>query len=95
MVEVHFLQRTIQADHFANRVAQEAGDSVDHQIQRAFRLALGRRPDADEQQWSRQLVAHQTKLYKECGSPPAKPAIKGMAHLCRVLMNTSEFLYLE
>ena len=35
----------VQAERFARRVQREAGGSIDAQVRRAFRLALGREPD--------------------------------------------------
>ena len=45
-----------QAKAFAERVAAEAGADEGKRIQRAFQLALGRPPAADEVKWSQSLV---------------------------------------
>jgi hypothetical protein len=49
-----FVQR--QARHFAGRVRREAGTALEEQVRRAFRLALGRGPSADELARSARLV---------------------------------------
>jgi hypothetical protein len=46
-----------QAEMLAERLRLEAGDDSARQIQRAFRLTIGRAPDARQQQLSEQLVA--------------------------------------
>jgi mono/diheme cytochrome c family protein len=40
----------VQSERFAERVAREAGESIEAQVTRAFRLALGREPDDVERQ---------------------------------------------
>ncbi len=44
------------ADYFAERVQAEAGDGVGDQIDRAWRLAIGREPDDLERRLSEKLV---------------------------------------
>jgi hypothetical protein len=65
-----------QADLFAGRVLREAGDGVEAQVGRAFRLAFGRPPRGDEAGAARALVER-----------------RGLAALCRALLNANEFLY--
>jgi hypothetical protein len=65
-----------QADAFSWRVAEEAGDEVGAQVERAFRLAFGRRPTAVERKGAVGLVER-----------------RGLAALCRALLNANEFLY--
>lgn len=62
----------------ADRAQSEAGPELAQRIERAYTLALGRRPDAEERDLA---VAHATE--------------HGLAALCRVLLNTSEFLYVD
>jgi len=45
------------ADHFADRVTGEVGNSPPDQVERAWRLAIGRGPTDDERQLSERLVA--------------------------------------
>jgi hypothetical protein len=81
------------ADHFARRIAREAGPRADQQIDAAFRLALGRAPDADELGSSVRFLERQTDLYLKEKLPPVQAKHKALVHLCHALMNTSEFLY--
>jgi hypothetical protein len=46
-----------QAEAFAGRLRRESGGDVGAQIVRAYRLALGRTPDSDEQRAARAFVA--------------------------------------
>ena len=67
-----------QAGRFAERIQDEAGEEIDAQVDRAFRLALGRRPDSSELDAATELVS---------GSSD------GLAELCRLMFNLNEFLY--
>ena len=68
-----------EAKHFAARVAGEVDTGVMHQIDRAFRIALGRPPSADE------LSEMKTVANSDAG----------LAAVCRVLLNTNEFIYVD
>jgi hypothetical protein len=74
------------AKSMAKRVQNDAGMSADSQIERAFRLALGRSPSEAEMESSRKFVARQTAI---AGQDPA------VADLCHVLLNSNEFLYVD
>ena len=67
-----------QAQLFADRVRREGGADPGAQVERAYRLALGRRPTGAE-------TARAAALVRE----------HGVEHLCWVLLNASEFLYLR
>jgi hypothetical protein len=66
------------AEYFAKRVQGEAGEEVPQQVRRAYRLAYGRLPTAQE-------VA------------AVEPAVRahGLLVLCRALLNSNEFLYVD
>jgi hypothetical protein len=76
------------SNRLAERIAKETGPSGDkakpedavigQQVDRAWRLVLGRLPDADEKAKARRLVAEH-----------------GLALLCRVLVNSNEFIYID
>ncbi len=72
-----------EAGHFADRLVREAGPELVDQVQRAFELALARPATDDEQQ---KLVA-----YVESREDRAA----GLRGLCRILYNTSEFIYID
>ena len=68
----------LQAERFAARLRREAGPTAAAQVERAFRLALGRPPDAVERKQSIAYVK----------SDPA-----ALAEFCHVLFNLNEFVY--
>jgi hypothetical protein len=80
-----------QADAFAKRVESEAGQAP---VERAFELALGRLPDEAEAGWAAELLRQQAERCQKLPMPPAEAAHKALAHLCQMLLNTNEFLYL-
>jgi Protein of unknown function (DUF1553)/Protein of unknown function (DUF1549) len=71
-----------EARHFADRVQQQAGTSEEGQIELAFRLALCRSPTRDEVERMSQLI-------------DASTTSERLPALCRVLLNSSEFVYLK
>jgi hypothetical protein len=68
----------VQAKQFAQRLVREAGQDPAAQVDRAFRLALSRAPDADERKKSIAFVR----------SGPGR-----LADFCHVLFNLNEFVY--
>ncbi len=46
-----------QADRLADRLRREAGNDVEKQLRRAYQLAYGRSPEADELDLPKQFVA--------------------------------------
>ena len=76
-----------QARHLAARVVAETPDGdrrerVDH----AFRLVLCRRATEEEQGVAEELLTRQAQVP---GLDPGRP----LEHLCHMLLNTNEFLY--
>ncbi|QDT73552.1 hypothetical protein I41_27410 [Lacipirellula limnantheis] len=71
-----------EARHFAVRIRQEGGDSLAAQIPLAFKIALGREPAPEESERMRALAVSTT-------------AGDGLAAICRVLLNTNEFVYVH
>ena len=68
---------------FADRVAAEADDSIDSQVNRAFEIALCRPPDRDERlRFSQYLI--------DADEPNGN-----LRSLCRILLNCNEFLFLD
>ena len=84
-----------QAEKFAVRVLAQAGATPDQRIELAFRLALSRRPDSEELGWSSELLRQQAQRYQRSGAASADAQRQALMHLCRVLFNSSEFLYVE
>jgi hypothetical protein len=67
-----------QADFFAQRVREQAGDDLDRAVRLAFELALARPPTPPE-------AAALIELARQ----------SGLQQVCRVIFNTSEFVYLN
>ena len=63
---------------FAQRVEREAGKVPTRQVERAFELALQRRPDSTELAACERLLTN-----------------RGLAQLCRALLNLNEFVYVD
>lgn len=72
-----------QADEFAARVRREAGEQPEKQVDRAFRLALGRPPSPAERRVSREYLRR---------APGERDRL---ADFCHSLLNLSEFVYVE
>jgi hypothetical protein len=70
----------------AARVKDDAGMTVDGQIERAFRIAYGRQPSGRELASSRSFFERQAALSSSDAA---------LVDLCHVLLNSNEFLYLE
>jgi len=86
-----------QSGFFAERVIRSAGNDEMERIESAFRLALSRRPDADEFALGKTLIAKQTAVYRQADKTltPAAAADLALRDLCQMLFNTSRFLYVE
>ncbi len=84
-----------EAGHFAERVRAAAGESAEEQVRLAFRIALGRDPSRQEAAWSGELISEQARAAASAGGQSAADAAKGgLAHLCHMLLNANEFLYI-
>ncbi len=94
------------AQAFAGRVLSGAGPDRDAQVERAYRLALGRRPAEDERETARKFwERHRAILARriEAGEPLAMPAevpspvqpvdAAVLVDFCHALFNASEFIY--
>ena len=74
-----------EAAFFARRIKEAAGDDPARQVEKAFLMALSRPPGAEEK--SRML-----ELLKGSADESGKGSLIA---LCRVLFNTSEFIYID
>ncbi|MEX2112998.1 MAG: PSD1 and planctomycete cytochrome C domain-containing protein, partial [Pirellulales bacterium] len=82
-----------QAAAMATRVARD-GDATNGRICHAFQIVLARLPSADELRWADELLAKQHERYRQSAMPPEAVTHKALAHLCQMLINTNEFLYI-
>ena len=91
---------------FAGRVLKEAGTDPNAQIEDAYRLAYGRRPDGSEKDTvltfltkQQSLIAERASAGKKLALPTAMPPGYDAAHaaalvdFCQMLLNSNEFVY--
>jgi len=100
-----FLQA--QSKQFAARLLQECGCDGRQQIDRAYRLALGRPPRASELALATEFLPAQEKAIRarreEQQAAPGSagrlssddPAAAALADFCLALLNCNEFLYIQ
>lgn len=84
-----------QSTAFAERVAREAGADVGAQIDRAWRLALGRAPADEEATAAREHVTGQQARFAANGAEGPMAARLALVSLCHVLLNSNEFVYVD
>jgi len=81
---------------FADRAAAKAGDDRDRQAVEAFRFALARPPDDEEQRMAVDLLGRHAVRYEKAPSTDGRsPGRRALADLCRAIMNLNEFLYID
>ena len=82
-----------QSEFLAERVAREAtGESCDDRVKAAWRIVLGRFPDEEETRLCRELLERHINQYSRTEQQPEQRAL---VQLCHMLLNTSEFLYVQ
>jgi Protein of unknown function (DUF1553)/Protein of unknown function (DUF1549) len=86
-----------QARHFAARLVEEAGSQSRNQVDRAFALALGRRPRLDESRAALEFLAKQEQQIKtEIAGEKAKGSDarrRALEAFCLVVLNSNELVY--
>ncbi|MCG3160012.1 MAG: hypothetical protein JMDDDDMK_01044 [Acidobacteria bacterium] len=82
-----------QAGYFAERVAREAGADKRAQVVRAFQIALGRQPNANEIEWSLSFLKSQAEgnMRRE----DEKPQASALRDFCHAIINLNEFIYVD
>jgi hypothetical protein len=80
---------------FAARVVKEAGADPTKQVDRAFRLALSRQPDQDEEKKLVAMLRHHRELHQRQDKSTVSPEQAALVDLCRVLLNLNEFMYID
>ncbi len=84
-----------EANHFADRIVQEAGDVPAAQIELAWKLVYCRDPNPTEQADAIEFLTEQTGKLKNRADKKTDPAKLALASLCQVLFGSNEFLYVD
>jgi hypothetical protein len=85
-----------QAGYFASRLASEAGPRATDQLDRAFALALGRAPRADESRAALDFLDKQERQIRADAAgieTNVDARRKALEAFCLVLLNMNEFVY--
>jgi hypothetical protein len=96
-----------QSKRLVTRLLRSCGPATDRQIDRAYRLALGRAPRERERKMAQEFLAGQTRLIRDSrglrqplalpsGAPKEiEPAAAALADFCLALLNCNEFIYVN
>ncbi len=85
-----------QADFMSRRAMDESADQTFPElVSWAFTTALGRPADPEETAWSVDLLTRHAERYLEEGMDAEQANLKALAHVCHMLLNTNEFLYVQ
>jgi len=84
------------AELFSKRVIRMAAADESRRIDVAFRLAFVRGPTPEEVELSRALLESRAERYRqEMKLDPQQAADSALKHLCHMLLNANEFLYVN
>jgi Protein of unknown function (DUF1549)/Protein of unknown function (DUF1553) len=88
---------------FAGRVLQQAGTDTNQEVETAYRLAYGRKPDGFEKDSVLTFLSKQAALISEKGGKMALPPVvpdgldpsraAALVDFCQMLFNSNEFVY--
>ena len=85
------------ARYFASRLASELGPSAKDQVERAFALALGRPPRADESRAALEFLDKQERQIRVDAAGTENKAVdvhrNALEAFCLVVLNMNEFVY--
>jgi hypothetical protein len=88
-----------QAASLARRAASEAGDDLEGQVERAWRLAFGSRPSEAETAAGAAYVQSQKARYEASTAEKKEhdptPAERALASYCQALLSSNRFLYVD
>lgn len=87
------------AQSLAERVTREAGNDPADQIKRLYLIALSRPPQSDEQKIAVETLGEIQGKWRELANA-AKPgdphsATRGLANICRTMINSAEFIFID
>lgn len=84
-----------QASALGQRVEQEAGTTDSAiQIETTWQIVLGRAPSATEKQACGELLQKHVAHFIAEEQSPDQASRQALTHLCHMLLNTSEFIYI-
>ena len=83
------------AQAFARRVAGLSNGDPEEAIEKAYLLALSRRPSREEAQIAGAHLARQKDLYLKANAEEAPAEKKALESFCQLLFLTNEFLYID
>ena len=83
------------ANAFAERVASMSNGNLEEKIEKAYLLALSRKPSREEVQIARAHVARQEDLYLKSNAAPEQAGQEALESFCHLLFLTNEFLYID
>ena len=96
-----------QSGFFAERVARDAGTDLPAEVRRAWLLAYGAEPSAQDSKDAVDFLGKQTAYFQahpvallpppggQPPQPPMAPALQALATLCHALLTSNEFLYAD
>ncbi|MHC4875054.1 MAG: PSD1 and planctomycete cytochrome C domain-containing protein [Planctomycetota bacterium] len=84
-----------QSRLFADRVRDESSADPHDRINRAIQIAIGRQPSMREVNQGAAFISAQEQLLIEEGQTPDAARDEALADFCHVLMNLSEFVYVD
>jgi hypothetical protein len=93
-----------QSLHLAERIGKEtlvrsaaspANATLRSQIDRAFHLAFGRAPSAQELAGTLAFLPEQTAKYVKAGKPVGAASQQALADVCLALLSANEFVYVD
>jgi hypothetical protein len=84
-----------QAGVLAQRLEHLCPQNEQDQIKQAFRLVFSRVPADEEVAWSKSFISDQAANLGVSANGPAKARQLAFANFCQMLLNTSEFLYVQ
>jgi len=76
-----------KARRFAERVRRESGDDPNAAVERAYLIALARKPTSEERAAATRFLAAPAKA---AGGPD-----QALADFCHALLNLNEFVYVD
>lgn len=86
-----------RAEIFAARLLKEEGPHPSRQVDRAFRLAFGRKPSEAERKFSLEFLASEQRRRRRGGkeSDRVESATAALSAFCLVILNANEFVTID